>query len=79
MNNFDTIAAKQHYFIPNVNRMSVPQVMLLKLLNVFNVSHMMPLDSLFNSFVCLMTEDIYMCIMRSKKPEMHESIATIFL
>lgn len=36
---------------------------------------MMPSDSLFNTTVCLMTEDMYMCIMRSKKPEMHESVA----
>lgn len=40
---------------------------------------MTPSDSLFNTTVCLMSEDMYMCIMRSKKPEMHESIASIFL
>lgn len=52
-------AALQHYFIPNVNRTLMSQVRLLKLLNVFNVSHMMPSDSLFNTTVCLMTEDMY--------------------
>lgn len=69
-------AALQHYFIPNVNWTLTSQVRLLKWLNI---SHMTPSDSLFNTTVCLMSEDMYMCIMRSKKTEMHESIASIFL